>query len=158
MLYRISNGQPTVWAGDPIGEVQYPSTIENLWSDADLSAIGLYRASDPGIPDGKVATSSSVQLVNGVPTVIYVLEDAPPAPLPILLPYQFFAMLEISGKKPDLDAFISSIPAPGNIVARAKLDRSLEFRRDNDLVLAAQQALGLTDQQLDALWTQAAAL
>ena len=75
--------------------------------------------------------------------------------LPDLAPYQFFSMLEISGKKSSLDAFINALPPPSNIVARAKLDRSLVFRRDNDLVLAAQAALGLTDDQLDALWQQA---
>lgn len=79
-------------------------------------------------------------------------------PLPDLQPYQFFSMLEISGKKTALDAFINALPPPANIVARAKLDRSLVFRRDNDLVLAAQQALGLTDEQLDTLWAQAAAI
>lgn len=78
--------------------------------------------------------------------------------MPELQPYQFFAMLEISGKKAALDAFIDALPAPQNIVARTKLDKSLAFHRDNDLVLAAQQALGLTNDQLDALWTQAASL
>lgn len=82
----------------------------------------------------------------------------PYTPPPVLLPYQFFAMLEISGKKAALDAFINALPSPQNIVARTKLDRSLEFHRDNDLVLAAQQALGLTDQELDQLWMQAASL
>ena len=158
MLYVKGQNGFEPWDRGPIDGVSHPANIEQLWSDEELNAAGLYKANDPGIPDGKVATSSSVQLVNGVPTVVYVLEDAPPAPLPVLLPYQFFAMLEISGKKPALDAFIASIPAPGNIVAKAKLDRSLEFRRDNDLVLAAQQALGLTNQQLDVLWMQAAAL
>lgn len=84
--------------------------------------------------------------------------DAYKAPLPDLYPYQFFAMLEISGKKAALDAFIDALPSPQNVIARAKLDRSLAFHRDNDLVLAAQQALSLTDDQLDALWTQASTL
>lgn len=84
--------------------------------------------------------------------------DAVRPVLPDLQPYQFFSMLEISGKKTALDAFINALPPPANIVARAKLDRSLVFRRDNDLVLAAQQALGLTDEQLDTLWAQAAAI
>ena len=158
MLALKSNGVWTRWVGQLLGDNQYGANIETAWSDDELMTLGLHRVSDPGVPQGKVAKSSSLADVNGVPTVVYVLEDAPPAPVPILLPYQFFAMLEISGMKSSLDAFINSIPAPGNIVARAKLDRSLEFRRDNDLVLAAQQALGLTDQQLDALWTQAAAL
>jgi len=84
--------------------------------------------------------------------------DAYKPPLPDLYPYQFFAMLELSGKKTSLDAYISALPSPQNVIARAKLDRSLAFRRDNDLVLAAQQALGLSDAQLDALWTQASTL
>lgn len=82
----------------------------------------------------------------------------PPATLPDLAPYQFFAMLEISGKKADLDAFINALPSPQNVVARAKLDRSLIFRRDNDLVLAAQQALKMSDAELDAMWEQAASI
>ena len=80
------------------------------------------------------------------------------APLPELEPYQFFAMLDLSGKAAALNAFIDALPSPQNIVARRKLEKALAFHRDNDLVLAAQQALGLTDEQLDALWLQAAAL
>jgi hypothetical protein len=65
-------------------------------------------------------------------------------------------MLALSGKQAALDAYIAALPDPQKTIAQAKLDYSLTFRRDNDLVLAAQQALGLTDAQLDALWTSAA--
>jgi hypothetical protein len=81
---------------------------------------------------------------------------APPAPLPDLLPYQFRAMLALSGKQADLDAYIAGLSDPAKTIAQAKLDYSLSFQRDNDLVLAAQSALGLTNDQLDALWEQAA--
>jgi len=81
---------------------------------------------------------------------------AEPASLPDLEPYQFRAMLMLSGKQAALDAFIAALPDPQKTIAQAKLDYSLQFRRDNDLVLAAQQALGLTDEQLDALWDSAA--
>jgi hypothetical protein len=89
-----------------------------------------------------------------------VIEDyeAPPVPMPSLEPWQFFAMLDLSGKRADLDAFIEAMPEPNKTVARAKLERSLVFYRDNDLVLAAQQALSLTNAELDALWLQAKAL
>jgi len=86
------------------------------------------------------------------------LMDTPPAPPPTLQPYQFFAMLELSGKKAALDAFIAALPPPQNVIAKAKLDHTLEFHRDNDLVLAAQAALKLSDTELDALWLQAAAI
>lgn len=78
--------------------------------------------------------------------------------LPDLLPYQFRAMLLLSGKQPAFDAFVASLPDPQKTIASAKLDYSLSFHRSNDFVLAAQQAIGLTDAELDALWTQAAAI
>lgn len=87
---------------------------------------------------------------------------APPAPqpepvvLPDLAPYQFRAMLALSGKQSALDAYIAALPDPQKTIAQAKLDYSLMFHRDNDLVLAAQQALGLSKDELDALWLSAA--
>lgn len=83
---------------------------------------------------------------------------APVAELPDLAPYQFRAMLKLSGKQDDLYAFIEALPEPNKTVAQAKLEYSLTFKRDNDLVTAAQGALGLTTEELDALWLQAAAI
>lgn len=82
----------------------------------------------------------------------------PPSRLPDLLPYQFRAMLALSGNVAALNAYIDGLEDPAKTIARAKLDYSLSFRRDNDLVEQARQALGLTNEQLDALWTQAAAI
>lgn len=82
----------------------------------------------------------------------------PPTPLPDLLPYQFWAMVEISGKRNDLNAFVDALPGNQKIVAKAKLEHTLSFRRNNPLVESARQAIGLTDEELNALWLQAAAL
>lgn len=79
-------------------------------------------------------------------------------PLPDLQPYQFWAMLEMSGYKDDLDAFVSALDGQDKIVARAKLDRALSFRRDNELVEAARAAIGISADDLDALWLQAASI
>lgn len=86
------------------------------------------------------------------------LMDSPPPEPAVLEPYQFFSMLELSGKKTALNNFIDSLPAPANVIARNKLEHTKVFERNNDLVLQAQQALGLSDQELDALWAQAAAI
>lgn len=83
---------------------------------------------------------------------------APVATLPDLLPYQFFAMLQISGHQTDVDNFIASLSGTEKIVAQAKLDHSLSFQRDNDLVKTVQQAVGISDADLDTLWAQAAQL
>lgn len=82
----------------------------------------------------------------------------PPTPLPDLEPWRFFAMLDLSGKRPTLEAFIDGLPEPGKTVARNQFEKSLVFRRGNDLVLAVQQAMSMTDEQLDTLWSQALTL
>lgn len=80
----------------------------------------------------------------------------PPAPtLPDLAPYQFRAMLKLSGNQDALYAFLEKLPDPAKTVAQSKLEFSLAFRRDNDLVVAAQKALSLSDAELDALWKSA---
>lgn len=83
----------------------------------------------------------------------------PPAPDPVTLPdlepFQFFAMLDLSGKRTDLDAFIDALPEPQQTVARAKLNHSKVFQRDNELVVSAQAGIELGDEALDALWLQA---
>lgn len=84
--------------------------------------------------------------------------DLAAAVLPDLLPYQFKAILVLSGQETALEAFFNGLPTQQKVVAQAKLDYALSFQRHDPLLLAAQSALGLTDAQLDALWVQAAAL
>lgn len=88
--------------------------------------------------------------------------EPPPAPpvvtLPDLEPWRFRAMLEISGRKADVETFIDNLPQPTQAVARSKIEYSIYFKRDNDLILAAQAALGMTDQELDGLWEAALSL
>lgn len=78
--------------------------------------------------------------------------------LPDLQPYQFWAVLELSGYKNALDNYVNGLHGQAKVIARAKLDKAVTFRRDNELVEAARIAIGLTDEQLDQLWEQAAAI
>lgn len=78
--------------------------------------------------------------------------------LPDLAPWQFRAVLHLSGRQADLQAFIDSLPEPQKTIAQAKLEYTLVFERNNDLVLTAQQALGLSDAELNTLWNQALTL
>lgn len=110
---------------------------------------------EPIIPDGYERGEPSYAIAFDKVTRTWAVNKLP---LPDLQPYQFFAMLDLSGKAAALDSFIAALPSPQNVIARRKLDKSLVFVRDNDLVLAAQRALQLTDSQLDALWLQAAAI
>lgn len=44
-LRYISDGSP--WNGEPIGGIKHPPSIETLWSDQDLAAIGLEKTPIP---------------------------------------------------------------------------------------------------------------
>lgn len=80
-LYREAPGPFPVWAGEPIDGVLYQREIEQLWSAADLEAVGLWHddmiaAADP-VPDGKQITSTTVQRVEGVVRYVNALVDIP---------------------------------------------------------------------------------
>ncbi|MEZ5782062.1 MAG: DUF4376 domain-containing protein [Rhizobiaceae bacterium] len=76
---RDEDDNPVTELEDYVDDVRYPASIEQLWSDAELAAIDLYRpaAAEP-VPYGKIATSTEVQRVNGIVRYIHVLADAPP--------------------------------------------------------------------------------
>lgn len=69
-----------------------------------------------------------------------------------LLPWQFWAMLRISGNENAVRDYASGLDEPAKTIALSQLEFSLEFRRDGALAEAARLALGLTDASLDALW------
>lgn len=80
-LYREAPGPFPVWAGEPIDGVLYQREIEQLWSAADLEAVGLWRddmiAAAVPVPDGKQITSTNVQRVEGVVRYVSTLVDVP---------------------------------------------------------------------------------
>lgn len=80
-LYRDAPGPFPVWAGEAIEGVLYPLHIEQLWSAADLEAIGLWRddmiAPADVVPEGKSVTATTVQRVDGVVKFVHDLEDTP---------------------------------------------------------------------------------
>lgn len=55
------------WRGEPINGILHSPQIAQLWSDADLEEIGLFRpaAADPA-PEGQRITSTAVERVGGV--------------------------------------------------------------------------------------------
>ena len=80
-LYREAPGPFPVWAGEPIDGVRNQREIEQLWSAADLEAVGLWRddmiAAAVPVPDGKQVTSTNVQRVEGVVRYVNTLVDVP---------------------------------------------------------------------------------
>lgn len=92
-----------------------------------------------------------------------VLASAYPTGLPLsqrpLEPWQFRAMLDVGGIASTVDAAIAAIPdATQRAVARARLDYSIKYHRNDPLIAMLAPVVGLTDAQVDALWATAAQL
>lgn len=79
-------------------------------------------------------------------------------PVPSLLPaWRILAVMDLHGYTPTVETLIDALPANPKKVAKRQLAGS-NIERNHALVLAAQQALGLTDAQVDDLFREADAL
>jgi hypothetical protein len=84
--------------------------------------------------------------------------------LPNLEPDRFWFGLRAAGYEDDVRAWVASLNDPQSAhynpvdwaSASAKLEFARYFERDHPLVLAAQQAIGISEAELDALWQFAA--
>lgn len=81
----------------------------------------------------------------------------PPAPVPqSVTRFQARAALHLAGLLPQVEALMGD-PATDPL-ARIAWQDAQEFRRQSPTVLAMAQALGLSEQQIDQLFTTAASL
>lgn len=75
-----------------------------------------------------------------------------------LKPYQFHAAVQIHGIGGMLAEAMAQLPDRERCIAEAKLNRMEEYHRDDPTVVALIQAMGITDEQADAMWTDALSL
>jgi hypothetical protein len=68
------------------------------------------------------------------------------------------AVLALAGFIPAVEAALDGMAEPARTVARYAWDGGADFARTGPTVLALAAALGLTDAQLDAMFSQAASL
>lgn len=179
MLYNAHNGYAR-FAGEPVHGLILPGNVETVWTAAELVAIGLWPVSEiapaDAVPEGKISIGQHVEEIEGVPTFVHDLVDAPepePERLPDLKPYQFWAVMRATGHEAGLRAWVANLNDPGPdpenptnpnydplawANASAIIDFSLEYRRDHPLVDAARQVMGVDEEELDDLWRYAATL
>jgi len=154
MLYRETAPNVfTRWAGERINDIAYPRSIETKWSEADLAEIELYKPApaDP-IPEGKVVTNRRVKRVDGIVRWVNDLEDAPPAPIPTTITARAarFALNE-AGLRDRVEDTV-------NAADRNTQDYwlySQTIGRQHPVLLGMQQQLGLSDEQVNALFVRA---
>ena len=162
MLFLKTKDAYPEWRGEAIGDIKHPLNIEALWSDDELEKVGLFKAAEPPIPDGKLVTGRHAELIDDVLTIVYDLQDKPLAPVDTrfrpLDPWQFWAMVEIAGlAQPISDAFESIPDATVKAVARAKLQHVSKYHRSDPLFSDPYllSRIGKTSAEIDALWLQA---
>ena len=78
MLYRETPLGFVAWAGEPLNAVRYPLDIERSWSDAQLKAVGLFRALRPEVPADQIIVAEKVARIAGVVTLVFTLAPKPP--------------------------------------------------------------------------------
>lgn len=85
---------------------------------------------------------------------------------PNLYPDQFWFGLRAAGYEDDVRSWVDNLKDPDSpdydpvawAAASAKLEFATYFERDHPLVEDARVAIGMTEQELDALWKFAAGL
>lgn len=79
--------------------------------------------------------------------------------MPALKPYQFRAIVELSGLEPAILAAIEAVPDEvEKVVARNRYRRSDSYRRTDPMFDDLSPAVGVSAEQIDALWTWAQTL
>lgn len=172
MIYNAHNAYAR-YVGEAVDGLILPGNVEAVWSAAELIAVGLWPASEIAsaapVPDGKISIGQHVEEIEGVPTFVLTLVDAPepePERLPDLKPYQFWAVMRATGHEAGLRAWVDGLNDESSPTydplawahASAIIDFSLEYRRDHPLVEAARLVIGVSETELDDLWRYAATL
>ena len=181
MLVRLDTFAP--WAGEPLptlvdDEIQpivHPRNIEQLWSTAELAAIGLAIPVPFPTPEGKVRVgSASYELVEGEVHEIYAVEDAPPPAVPFSISdRQFFQQLSVqeiiteqeaedavaTGTIPAaMLALVELLPEQARFSARMILKGATVFERGHEMTDTIGWLYGWSEGQTDDLFRAAAVL
>ncbi len=132
------------WNGERVNSVRLPANAATAWSDAELAAIGLYRAYPPAeIPEGKQPSAAVEWDGEGVR---YVLEDIPPPPRRRVDKWLIIERVNAAGKAAEADALLNM---PGNEFAKFRWLAPVEsvYFDDADTV-AMIVALGLDPDEI----------
>lgn len=170
MLVRIDNQQ--VWAGEPLDGLRHPATIEQFWTKDELNAVGLAPVQYFAVPEGQVCAGEPwYEIVDGVAVEHYkVVPTPPPATISDRQFFQALAMARVvteaealaavkTGDIPaPLQAAIEQLPAGEQFGAIMLLSGATSFERSHPMTIMMGQLLGWTEEAVDNLFRQAAAL
>lgn len=147
----ISTVRPGGWFDLPDGSRASPA--QDGWTDGTYRLAAIQQA-DP-VPEGKRVVSTSVDLVEGQPRYVHVLEDVLPPPAPDrVTARQFKLQLLADGILDQVEGWI----ATQSQAVQIAYANSGTFVRDEPMMQAGFAALGFTPEQIDAFFSAAAQL
>jgi hypothetical protein len=153
-LHPFSGGVPTriVTGRDNERLILHPWQITQLWSDAELAAIGLYRVEPVAPPADHVVVSYHFELQGEM--VVQVIETAPLPPVIVesVTPAQGVMALYETGMLDTVEAAVAAHPYEP---VRIYWHRALAWERDNPYMQALAMELGLSDEMMEQLFEQA---
>lgn len=157
----------------PLGDLlaDHPNTSFALPLDpSDLADFGVHAVAETPAPEAPIEQTvleAAPQLVDGVWTQQWAVTDATPEQVAerraALVPRavtmrQARLALHAAGQLAAVEAAINALSEPARTAARIEWDYSGEVQRHHGLVAALAPALGLSDEQVDALFIGAGAL
>lgn len=146
-----------------------------LLATEDLLALGWRPFVQDDIPNGKVATAASDEILADKVVRHWTLEDTPPPPVPETISDRQFAQALASTNvitREEARAWVKVGDVPAALAAvvdaigdedvkfatQMLLEGATQFERHHPQTMALAMAMQWGDPQLDALWTMAAAL
>lgn len=138
----------TPWSGEPINDITYSPDIADVWTDAELKKLKLFRPApaDQTIPEGKIVEAITVKRIDGVVKFVWTFADEP---IPSeITPLQARKALRQINAFAAVAAFVETLSDE----EREEWEYATRIRRDNPIIAAGATALGWTPEQVDGLF------
>lgn len=149
--------------GIPLGSyewegVKHPPSIFRLWSDEDLSSVGVFRVEfiDTDIPEGKQAVGYEYNILEHHATASPILEDIQEIVPQAVSLAQGKAILALRGLLTEAQSFIDEMEEPQKTLANIAFNDTNEWHRDSEFLQQFAQHIGLSEEDLDDLFITAA--
>lgn len=151
VVKEVADGFEEIHPGSSmlLGDALHSWQITELWSDAELALIGLYRVPLADIPAGN--TMRGYSFARNAEGVIEMVPQLTPIPV---TPRQIRLALSQIGLRKEIEDWVDT----QDIVVKDSWTFATEFDRYHPLVVSACTALGKTDEDLDALFALARTL
>lgn len=130
------------------------SRVSPAYDGWSLRGYELRKISDETpVESGKYVKSKSLKLVDGIPTMVYVLADVE-ASFPDLTARQFWlAAIELGISKSSLSSLVSqNYEGRERDLLLVEIEEAGSFKRDYPLVSELAEISGISESQLDDLW------